>query len=235
MIMETGNPRIVIANWKCNKTLSSAREWMRNFARTYEPSANVRVIIAPPMIWLVSLAEMLKELALPSVTLAAQDISSFPRGGYTGAIAADMVVPYADYVMIGHGERRRYFHETTNDSMNKVREAVDAGLHPIFCVDPDNITAQLTALGEVDCSELIISFNLVEQATHQRGPHPEEVCKKARFIAEISPGRPLVVEGSITPANALSYADIAEISGFMADRAGLDAETFCELINIVEK
>jgi len=77
--------RYVVGNWKCNKTWDDARKWFDRFAEIYRPDPNLAVIIAPSFILLRETASYLGELELVNVHLAAQDISPFPKGSYTGA------------------------------------------------------------------------------------------------------------------------------------------------------
>lgn len=83
--------RFVIGNWKCHKTLADARSWFEEFARLYLPIPEVSVILAPSFVCMESISEYVRRLNLKDVFLAAQDISPFPKGAYTGAVAADMV------------------------------------------------------------------------------------------------------------------------------------------------
>ncbi len=111
--------RYVIGNWKCHKDRQMARDWFDEFARIYRPVDDVEIIISPTFVCLEGIAEYLRKLGLKNVSLAAQDVSSFPKGAYTGAVAADMIKEMVDYVIIGHSDRRRYFHETSHDVANK--------------------------------------------------------------------------------------------------------------------
>jgi len=218
--------RFVVGNWKSNKTLDQAQAWLVSFARNYQPEAALQVIIAPSSIWLVPLARQLQDLSLPGVYLAAQDVSPFPRGSYTGAIAADMLAGSADYAIVGHGERRRYFHETSQDAVNKVSEAVDAGIKPIICVDTATAMSQLVPLGDVDCEELMIAYCPVEAMSYREAEKKETVEEAARFIGQIHPARPIIYGGAITPDNARDYAAIPGISGLFVGQASLDPDAF---------
>ncbi len=138
-----------------------ARAWFGEFARLYRPQPDLEVIIAPSFICIEPLSRLVPALDLEHVSLAAQDISPFPLGSYTGAVAADMVKDMVDYVIIGHSERRRYFHETSQDTGNKLSEAADAGLIPIVCIDSPYTMSQLMALNDVDCPEMVIAYGPV--------------------------------------------------------------------------
>ena len=94
--------RFVIGNWKCTKSIAEARSWIDTFRRGYVPVEDVEVVIAPPLIVLAKLADIVEEAALEQFSLAAQDVSPFPLGSYTGATAADMLKGICRYAIVGH-------------------------------------------------------------------------------------------------------------------------------------
>ena len=83
--------RFVIGNWKCTKSIDGAHSWIDGFRSGYRPMEGVEVVIAPPMVLLAQLAEYCAQTDLNRLSLAAQDVSPFPPGSYTGATAADML------------------------------------------------------------------------------------------------------------------------------------------------
>ncbi|MEE4313040.1 MAG: triose-phosphate isomerase family protein [Desulfofustis sp.] len=225
--------RFIVGNWKCSKNLDQAQAWLTSFARDFRPQPELQVIIAPPTIWLVPLARQLQDLSLAGVHLAAQDVSPFPRGSYTGAIAADMLTGSADYAIIGHGERRRYFHETSQDAVNKVSEAVDAGIKPIICVDTASAMSQLVPLGDLDSEQLVIAYCPVEAMSYREAEKKETVEEAVRFIGQIHPARPIIYGGAITPDNARDYAAIPGLSGLFVGQASLDPAAFVAICTAV--
>ncbi len=218
--------RYVIGNWKSYKRFEEAKVWLDDFAKRYTPVDGVQVIIAPTFLCLEKTAEYLRSLALQNVSLAAQDVSPFPMGSYTGAIAADLLREMADYVIIGHSERRRYFHETSQDVGNKVCETVDAGLIPIVCVDQPYAMSQLTALSDIDTDAVIIAYGPVDALNFRIPQTPEKVAAAVEFIAQIHPKWPIVYGGALHPDNVDSYAAIPKIAGLFCGSASLEAKTF---------
>ena len=225
--------KYIIGNWKSNKSLKSAQKWFAKFADLYKPADGLEVIVAPPFICLCSLSEYVQSLGLKNVSLAAQDVSPFPKGSYTGAVAADMVREMVDYVIIGHSERRRYFRETSQDTANKMAETVAAGLKPIVCIDQPYAMSQLTALNDIDCQELLIAYGPTE-ATMVRIPEQvERVAEAARFISQIQANRPVLYGGSLMVENVDEYVTIPELSGLFVGQSSLDAESFATICNKV--
>jgi triosephosphate isomerase (TIM) len=218
--------KYVIGNWKCNKGEDEARIWLTEFAQGYRPTPDLEIILAPSFLCLPGLSRQARELGLAGFSLAAQDISPFPKGSYTGAVAADMVKGMADFVIIGHAERRNYFHETSQDVANKAREAVDTGLTPIICVDQPYAVSQLQAISDIDSKEMIIAYGPVD-ATMTRNPEPPALAAEtARSILRIRPGLPVVYGGSLDPGNVKEYLLLPELAGIFVGEASLDVHSF---------
>jgi triosephosphate isomerase (TIM) len=221
--------RFLIGNWKSYKKLADARSWFDEFAGMYEPVQELSVILAPSFVCLDGLSEYVRGLDLQNVSLAAQDISPFPKGAYTGAVAADLVKGMVDYVIVGHSDRRRYFHETLQDVANKVNETADAGLVPIVCVDRPYAMSQLTALSDIDCEKMIIAYGPVDALNFRIPQAPKEVVEAADLISRAHPNRPVVYGGSIIPENARQYASLSGISGLFVGAASLEAASFAAI------
>lgn len=225
--------KYVIGNWKSNKNRKAAQEWFAEFADLYSPVPDLEVIVAPSFICLCSLAEYVQALDLENVSLAAQDVSPFPKGSYTGAVAADMFKGMVDYVIIGHSERRRYFHETSQATANKMAETVAAGLRPIVCIDQPYAMSQLTALQDIECDTLLIAYGPTEAATTRIPEQPKRVAEAVRFISQIQSGRPIVYGGSLEVDNVAPYIALPELSGIFVGQSSLDPKAFAELCHKV--
>jgi triosephosphate isomerase len=219
----------IVANWKCHKSTEDGLRWFDRFAELYRPHPQLRVVVAPPMVSLESLAGHLRDLRLPGVMLAAQDVSPFPRGGYTGAIAADMVRGLAHYVIVGHSERRRYFHETPQEIVNKASEAVDCGLTPIVCVEQESALSQLLPLADFDGDALLIAYTPVDALNFRIPESPQRVAEAVRQIARLYPRWPIIYGGALTVGNVGDYLEMEALRGVFLGAASLDADTFADI------
>ena len=141
--MITGmRPVVIAANWKMNTTPSDAGELAVTIAgRTHVPG--VTRVICPPFVALAAVREALASAtagagpgpgADAGVAVGAQDVHHELAGAYTGDISAPMLVGLADWVIVGHSERRRDHGETDERIGRKLARAVEAGLRPILCV-----------------------------------------------------------------------------------------------------
>ena len=221
--------RYVIGNWKCHKSSAEGRRWLDRFAALYRPHQDVQVIVAPSLVSLESIAAHLEGLQLDNVSLAAQDISPFPKGSYTGAVAADMVTKMAGYAIVGHSERRRYFHETSQDVLNKVAEAADSGLTPIVCVDGSNTLAQLGGLADIECKQLLIAYTPVDALNFNISESPAKVVETVEHIRQRFPSSPIVYGGALLPGIVKDYLQLSSLSGVFIGSSSLEPEPFADI------
>lgn len=227
--------RLVVGNWKCRKSPAEAYDWLAEFNEGYEPVEGVSVVVAVPMTLLIPLSDQLKLIDMHRFFLAAQDVSAFPSGNYTGAISADMLKSTCSHVIIGHPERRRYFHETARDVVNKVSEAADSGLVPIVCVDDKNAMSQLTALSDIDCDSLVIAFNAADDADFHEPPPVETVARLASYVSQVYPARPVIYGGRAGCSSYTALLAVPQISGFMVAEDSLRPRSFLSIVKAVQQ
>lgn len=219
----------VIANWKCHKTSDEGRRWFDRFAQLYRPHSRLQVVVAPTLLSLEALAAHLGGLRLAGVSLAVQDLSPFPKGAYTGAVAADLLSPVARFALLGHSERRRHFRESDMEVVRKTGEAVDAGITPVLCVDDGNALAQLGALDDNLALPPLVAYTPVEGMAVKVAQPPARVGEGVSRIRRLFPLWQILYGGRVTPDNATAYLEIPEIAGVMVGEASLDAEVFAQV------
>ena len=123
--------KMVAGNWKMNKTLQEGTALAAELKNNVKNPA-CEVVIGTPFIHLATVAEMLKGTP---VHVAAENCADKESGAFTGEVSAAMVRSTgAEYCIIGHSERRQYYHETNDILREKVRLALANGLKPIFCI-----------------------------------------------------------------------------------------------------
>lgn len=225
--------KYVIANWKCHKSSEEGRQWFDSFAKLYRPRPELQIVVAPSMVSLESMAIHLEGLSLPHVSLAAQDISPFPIGSYTGAVAADMVKKMAAYAVVGHSERRRYFHETSQEVVNKVAEAADSHLCPIVCVESLSTLIQLAALADIECDQMLIAYTPVDALHFNIPESPAKVEEMAAQIRQKFPACPVVYGGALLPSNVGEYLQLSSLAGVFIGSSSLQPEEFADICSRV--
>lgn len=123
--------KIVAGNWKMNLQLNEAKQLLQDIKALENNISDVSLIINPPALYISLFKELVENSA---IALGAQNCSEHEAGAYTGEIAAQMIKSCgANYVIVGHSERRSYYHETNAIIAEKINRALAADLSPIFC------------------------------------------------------------------------------------------------------
>jgi triosephosphate isomerase (TIM) len=221
--------RYIVANWESHATLRTAEQWLRDFYHYYTPHPEVEVIVAPAFVFLHDLRQAIAKHRADRLSLAVQDISPFPFGDYTGAVAAEMVKDLVQYAIVGHSSRRRYFHETPQEIANKVSEAVIAGITPILCVDPAYAQSQIAALEDINLEKIILAYDPYTGIGVKSMPAPDDAARAIRQISSLAPARPILYGGPLKPENARDYLNLEGIAGLLVGPASLDPVDFASI------
>src|SRR4029453_7900313 len=122
----------IAGNWKMYKTVQEAVFFAKELRPLVKDVTDVEIVVAPPFTAVHAVAEALRSA---NVGVAAQNLYWEREGAYTGEVSAAMIKEAgAEYVIVGHSERRRLFGETDATVSRKTRSAIGAGLTPIVCV-----------------------------------------------------------------------------------------------------
>jgi triosephosphate isomerase len=210
---------LIAGNWKSNKTTGEADEWLRIFSRVAGSSlaGQIAVVLCVPF----TLLPFFKSKN-PAFMLGAQDVSPFGDGAYTGEVNARQIKEFADWVIIGHSERRKNFGETDEILAKKVEQAKGAGLKIMYCV-PDDTTV---VPGGVD----VVAYEPVWAIGTGKSDTPENASSVITNIKATSQVATVLYGGSVTAENIFSFVNQENIDGVLPGGASLDPEKFSALI-----
>ncbi|MBA3010837.1 MAG: triosephosphate isomerase, partial [Desulfobacula sp.] len=123
---------LIAGNWKMYKTGREAVQTATTLGKLCSDVSDVEVMIAPGFLSLALVAQALKK---SPIKLGAQNLYFEKEGAFTGEVSADMIKDAgAEYVLVGHSERRQYFGETDESVNKKMKAAFNFGIIPIVCV-----------------------------------------------------------------------------------------------------
>lgn len=244
---------IVAGNWKMNTTLPEGvklAEEVNNALKTVEPKCDV--IICVPFTHLFPINNIIDTKKLG---LGAENCADHRSGAYTGEVSAPMVASTgAQYVILGHSERRQYYGETAETLKEKVRLALDNNLTPIFCIGEvleqrengtyfDVVKAQiedaLFNLSAEDFSKLILAYEPVwaigtgKTATDDQAQEIHAFIRKTiedKYGKEVAENTSILYGGSCKPSNAKALFAKPDVDGGLIGGAALDAESFMGIV-----
>ena len=241
--------KIVAGNWKMNKTLQEGLKLSNDLKELLAgKTINCEVVVGTPFI---HLSEVAKNLEGTHVHVAAQDCANKESGAYTGEISAAMVASTgANHVILGHSERRAYYHETAAMLKEKVELALANKLTPIFCVGEvleeresgkhfDVVAAQikdsLFELSKEDFSKLVVAYEPVWAIGTGKTATPEDAQAIHKFIRgyiaklynqKVADEVIIQYGGSMKASNAPELLAQPDIDGGLIGGASLKADTF---------
>jgi len=245
--------KTIAGNWKMNKDFSQTGELIDGLKKALSfDLKGVKVIICPPFTSL----ELAHRLIQGSpMELGAQNMYHEDDGAFTGEVSPMMLTAVGcKYVILGHSERRQYFHESDSFINKKVKKAIAAGLTPIVCFGEtldqreNNITAQVVAaqvrgvlqdIGAENVERLILAYEPVwaigtgRNATPQQAEEVHVLVRKLlgeMYTASTAEGVIIQYGGSVKPENAAELLWQPNVDGALVGGACLKAESFAGIV-----
>lgn len=215
---------LIVANFKSNKTKNEAKNWLEEISKIKDLElSGKKIIICPPFTLLDYFKSYIDKNNLP-IGLCAQDISRFPQGAYTGEVNGSQIKEFAEYVLIGHSERRIGFNEDESVLEEKVKMSIDYNLTPVFFVQAENteVPQGLSIVVYEPPSAISTSPNPVVTSPESA----DEVAKKIKEVSSIS----VLYGGSVTPENVRSFTEKETIDGVVVGGESLSASEFLKII-----
>ncbi len=245
---------IVAGNWKMNKTLQEGVALATELKELLNGSTpNCEVVIGTPFIHLASVSELLKDSV---IKVAAENCADKESGAYTGEVSASMVKSTgAEYCILGHSERRAYYHEDYAILKEKVQLALANGLRPIFCIGEvkeereagkqnEVVKAQLEGsvfdLSAEDFGKLVLAYEPVWAIGTGLTATPEQAQEihayirgliAERYGKEVAEDCTILYGGSCNAKNAAGLFANPDIDGGLIGGASLKAGDFKAIID----
>lgn len=216
-----------IANWKANKNLNEAIQWMDVFLTLLVYNDRAKVVICPPSPLILPLKEKIKNSK--NIYLGAQDLSPFEFGAFTGEVTAKTLQGIVDYVIIGHSERRTNFGETDKDITKKINLANKYKITPLFCIQDEKTKIDPRAKFIVYEPPWAISDGFDDSMNTKMEQTPEAVINMRKTLA-IDKNKLFLYGGSVNSHNINQYSQHSQIDGVLVGGASLDPQVFYQII-----
>ena len=243
---------IIAGNWKLNKTALEAIALVTGFKRDLGDITEVDIVVCPPFVALSDAREVLTD---SNIGLGAQNVYWEDSGAFTGEVSAPMLKDVgAQYVIIGHSERRQFFGETNQTVNKRIKSALKWGLTPIVCVGEtlqEREANKTFSVIQQQCEESLAQFTVKEMekmvlayepvwaigtgktATPQQA---QEVHKFIRgilakmFGSETAANIRIQYGGSVKPENTAELIAQEDIDGALVGGASLQHDSFVKIV-----
>ena len=243
---------IVAGNWKMHKTQKETVALLEEIIAK-KPNTNTEIIVAPTF---VNLSKAVEITNGKGITVAAQNMHQAEGGAFTGEIAASMLTGIGiKTVILGHSERRAYFHETDALLANKVDTALKHEMRIIFCFGEElkdrqinnhfNIVENqlrdgLFHLEKKDWTNIVLAYEPVWAIGTGETASPEQAQEMHKFIRtlvekvygfDIADNLTILYGGSVKPDNAKEIFSKPDVDGGLIGGAALKADDFLAIVN----
>ena len=242
--------KMIAGNWKMHKTVSEAVELAEDIVMETNGTLN-EVVIFPPFTALETVADAIDG---KHVGYGAQDLHWEDKGAFTGAVSGAMIADIcAEYVLVGHSERRTIFGENEKIVASKIIAAYRNGLKPLLCVGENlaereagktarkinmQLKSALRVISAEDAENLVVAYEPIWAIGSGKAATPEdalEVCTLIRekigkiFTPDIARKVRILYGGSVNEKNAATF-NLSGIDGVLVGGASLKADTFAAIV-----
>lgn len=208
----------IAGNWKSNKTTKDAGAWIDALSL---PQGTYTAVLFAPYTLLPFLRQEIVARKIP-LQLGAQDVSPFSHGAYTGEVTAEQIGEFAEWAMIGHSERRKYFGETDEMLFRKVEQAKAAGLSVLYCVPDEHAL--------IPSGVSVVAYEPVWAIGSGTVESPQAANAVISTLKEKIPSATFLYGGSVTGDSVRSLVSMSAIDGVLPGGASLDPHSFSEII-----
>ncbi|MDH6356749.1 triose-phosphate isomerase [Parabacteroides sp. PF5-9] len=249
---------IIAGNWKMNTTLPEGLALAKGLNEALKgKTPNCDVVIGTPFTHLASIAAAIDTT---KIGVAAENCADQEKGAYTGEVSAAMVASTgAKYVILGHSERRAYYHETAEILKTKVGLALANGLTPIFCIGEvleereagthfevvdGQIKDSLFELSPADFGKIVLAYEPVwaigtgKTATSDQAEEMHAHIRAtlaAKFGNQLADDCTILYGGSMNAGNAKELVSKPNVDGGLIGGASLSVENFMPIIEAFDK
>lgn len=243
---------IVAGNWKMNKTPKEAAQFFNELKPLVADVKNAGIVIGAPF---TALETATRETAGSNIKIAAENMNAKESGAYTGEVSPLMLKDLGvEYVILGHSERREYYHETDEIINEKVKSALAHDLKPILCfgetleereagttndVVKTQITGGLKDVTAAEMANVVLAYEPVWAIGTGKTATPEQAQEVHAFIRglltdlygkEVAENVTVQYGGSMNDANAADLIAQTDIDGGLVGGASLIPEKFAVII-----
>jgi len=245
---------IVAGNWKMNNTLQEGLNLARELQQALNgKTINCKVVICTPFIHLSSIAKEITDMGI-----GAQNCADKASGAYTGEVSAAMIASTgAQYVIIGHSERRAYYGETNAILKEKVMLALANALTPIFCIGEvlaereagkqneiveKQISESLFHLSAEDFSKIVLAYEPVwaigtgVTATSGQAQEMHAFIRKTianKYGTAVANNLSILYGGSCNASNAKELFVNPDVDGGLIGGASLSVDKFLPIVEAI--
>ncbi len=245
--------QIAAGNWKMNKTYDEGISFVNELLEKTNEE-NVLIVLGVPFVHLKGIADSVANTA--NIKLAAQNSHEKESGAYTGEISADMLLSVgAEYVILGHSERREHYKESNEVLCKKVEHSISKGLIPIFCcgeslrirkakIHVDFVSNQLNEglfhLSKEAFANVVIAYEPIwaigtgETATPEQAQDMHKAIRnliEKKYGNDTAQNTSILYGGSVKPDNAKDIFSQPDVDGGLIGGASLNVDDFVQIIN----